>query len=85
MKSSDILKAERDQWRQDCDILKLRLIEMDELRNRLKYKESEIDNLQIDNDKLKWKIRKDPNGILSDLKAVQLEVQTEKAHVIPVQ
>lgn len=43
---------------------------MDELRNRLKQKESEIENLQIDNDKLKWKIRKDPNGILSDLKAV---------------
>lgn len=32
-------------------------MEMEELRRKLKVKDSEIEMLQVDNDKLKWKVK----------------------------
>ena len=49
-------------------------METEELRKRFKLKEAENEHLQSDNDKLKWKIRKDPNGVLSDLKNTTIQV-----------
>lgn len=67
-----MLKTERDRFRNECDVLKVHIAETEELRKRLKLREAEIDQLQTDNDKLKWKVRKDPNGVLSDLKAMPI-------------
>jgi hypothetical protein len=50
------MKTERDQWKLDCDMLKIRMMEMDELRQKIKVREAEIEMLQVDNDKLKWKV-----------------------------
>lgn len=55
-------------------MLKVNVMEVEELRKRLHLKEAEIELLQTDNDKLKWKVRKDPNGILSDLKTMPITV-----------
>ena len=53
-------------------------MESEELRKRLKLRDAENEQLQSDNDKLKWKIRKDPNGILSDLKNTIIQVHENK-------
>lgn len=52
--------------------MKVLCSESEELRKRLKLREVENEQLQCENDKLKWKVRKDPNGILSDLKIMKL-------------
>ncbi|CAD8196794.1 unnamed protein product [Paramecium octaurelia] len=74
-------KAERDQFKLQYEQMKVLCSESEELRKRLKLREVENEQLQCENDKLKWKVRKDPNGILSDLKIMKLQAEDPNAKV----
>ncbi|CAD8195906.1 unnamed protein product [Paramecium pentaurelia] len=74
-------KAERDQYKLQYEQMKVLCSESEELRKRLKLREVENEQLQCENDKLKWKVRKDPNGILSDLKIMKLQAEDPNAKV----
>ncbi|CAD8122508.1 unnamed protein product [Paramecium sonneborni] len=74
-------KVERDQFKLQYEQMKVLCSESEELRKRLKLREVENEQLQCENDKLKWKVRKDPNGILSDLKIMKLQAEDPNAKV----
>ncbi|CAD8202007.1 unnamed protein product [Paramecium octaurelia] len=74
-------KSERDQYKLQYEQMKVLCSESEDLRKRLKLREVENEQLQCENDKLKWKVRKDPNGILSDLKIMKLQAEDPNAKV----
>ncbi|KAM3135303.1 hypothetical protein pb186bvf_012601 [Paramecium bursaria] len=69
------LQQQLDSAKDDSQTMEIMTVEVDELRKRLKLKEVENEQLQSDNDQLKWKVRKDPNGVLSDLKIMNLQIE----------